>query len=96
MNIENFRSKYSFSCVAVLSTLYHDVSRLKEQFQKEKSGEIFKINTLMEIVNRYVWCPSAEEVVWQGKLKSQGLYIKPSASFAISENEVWGSGRDPK
>ena len=53
----------SCSGVAALRTLHHEVSLLNDQFPKEKRGDVFKINTLMKIVDRYVWSRSAEEGV---------------------------------
>ena len=72
------------------------VGRLNEQFPPEKRGETFKINTLMKVVERFVWSRNADEDVMQGKLKYQDLYTKLSAALVIWEDEVRRSGRDPE
>lgn len=73
MTIEDIRKQNSCSRVAALGTLYHEVSRLNDQFPKEKRGETFRIRglgdyTLMIIVHRYTWSRNAEEDVMQGKI----------------------------
>lgn len=95
LTVENIRKKNSCGRIAALGTLYHEVSRLNAQFPKLKRGEAFKVNTLMKIVERYIWSRTAEEDVMRDDISYQDLYSKLSASLVIWENEVKRSGRDP-
>lgn len=56
---------------------------LNDQFPSEERGETFDINTVMEIVERFVWSRNAEEEAMQGKLKYQDLFTKSSAALVI-------------
>ena len=82
--------------MAALGTLYHEVGWLNDQSPLEKRGETFKINTLMKVVERFVWSRNTEEDVMQGKLKYHNLYTMLPAALVIWSNEVRRSGRDPE
>lgn len=95
MTMEEIMKRKSCSRVAALGVLYHEVSRLNEQFPKVKRGAAFKTQTLMKIVERYEWSRTAEEEVMQDKLDYDSLYTKLSASIVIWENEIVRNGKSP-
>ena len=96
LSMEEIRKKHECNRISALGVLYHEVSRLNEQFPKIKRGDSFRTQTLMKIVEKYEWSRTTEEEVMQDALKYDAVYTKLSASLVIWELEVSRSGKDPE
>jgi hypothetical protein len=83
MTMEDARKKNNCNRIAALGFLYHEVQRLNEQFPKVKRGDQFCTQTLMRIVDKYEWSPTAEEGVMQDALSYEALCTKLSASLVL-------------
>lgn len=95
LSLETIRAKNQCSRIAALGILYHEVSRLNDQFPVEKRGNIFKAQTLMKIAERYEWSRSTEEEMMRNAISYDELYTRLSASLVVWENNVSRSGQDP-
>lgn len=94
--MEETMNKHSCSRIAALGVLYHEVSRLNDQFPKMKQGEAFKTQTLMKIVEKYEWYRSADEDLKQEEIQYDSLYKKLSAAIVIWDNEKKRQGFNPE